>query len=136
MKNLNLPDASQWAAPSSELGSCFHQALTRWGHLHARGASHGWRIAVGIVRDGIQGTDNVHAWLEHDRSVISAVSGELHERDTFYRQVGIDKRTVRRVNPRSILRQAKAIDRHAVKALLDEWGGRYRVLDTGGIVAE
>jgi hypothetical protein len=132
MKFVPHPDA--WTAATPGMQSCFHQAFSRWALFSSHG-EHGWRIAVGIVRGGMEGTDNVHAWLQDGARVVSAVTGEAFDRAGFYRAVGVDARTVRLINPRKILRRAKAIDRDAVKALLDAWGGRYTTTPTGGIVA-
>lgn len=69
-----------WQALIPGQGSCFHQALHRWALLHANGEQH-FKIAVGIVRANPYDLKrHLHAWLEREQIVISAVSGESFER--------------------------------------------------------
>jgi hypothetical protein len=119
------------------MGSCFHRALTRWGHLQrgAEPSAYLWRVAVGVVREGLGSENHVHAWLERGPVVISAASGVEWNRDEFYMMVDIEPRTVRLINPLRILRGRDVIDRDAVAALLREWGRPYSVNEVGGVVA-
>lgn len=134
----NLPDPDLWQPPKPGLGTCFHQALNRWALLRESRSpeGHGWRVAIGVVRGGIEGTDNVHAWLERGPQVISAATGAPYTRARFYQVCGIDPATVRLINPKNLLRRHKQIDRYVVHELLETWGGRYRVTEHGGVVAE
>lgn len=114
------------------MGSCFHQALHRWALLHANG-EHGFRIALGVVRPNLYDLKrHLHAWIERDGIVISAVTGESFEALTFYRTVGIEAFSIARVNPRSILRSARwVIDRDTVTALLNASGISWQVVNGG-----
>ena len=127
--------AGAWVAKVNGLGTCFHQALDRWTALREIGV-YDFKVAVGIVRSTAENPGrHVHAWLESGELVMSAVNGAGFHRLPFYEFVGIEPDTVRRVNPRSLLRaRGGVIDREPVRLLLEEAGIAYKVID-GGIMA-
>ena len=132
------PDPEAWSA-NGGMGSCFHQALSRWAQFHQHGAK-GWRIGIGVIPEGIDShtgeqSRNVHAWLERGETVVSAISGDWWRREVFYKEVGIDPATVKLVNPRKIVRKG-IIDKHSVGHLLDLWGGRWKLNDHRGVEAD
>lgn len=124
-----------WKSVTPGMGSCFHQSLHRWALLH-RNMEYGWSIALGIVGANMYDpVRHLHAWLERDAVVMSAVTGESFERFDFYRQVGIEPNSVRRVNPRKLLRRAKwTISGDTVDALLKASGIPFKVSDQGGVL--
>jgi len=128
----NHPDAYLWETGKG-LGSCFHRALSAWAMLQRENSAHGWKIGVGVILNK-ERERCIHAWLERGGLVISAVSGDLYDRDWFYLRCEVERDTVRLVNPRKILR-AHRINRASVQWLLDAWGGHYRVEPGGGVVA-
>jgi hypothetical protein len=126
-----------WVAKQPGMGSCFHRALHRWADQRTTGDI--WKIAIGIVEGDEDGKPHrhLHAWLQRQRQVMSAVDGSLYFRETFYHRVGVDRRSVRLVNPRSIMRARDGvIDRDTVGALLDASGIKWTTVNGGVLPVE
>lgn len=123
-----------WVSKTPGMGSCFHQALHRWALMRASGEV--YKIAIGIVAATEKEPRHLHAWLQRsdDEFVVSAVTGERAPRSGFYRFVGIERSTVRLVNPRAIMRARDGvIDSETVTALLNESGIPWHTVN-GGIL--
>jgi hypothetical protein len=123
-----------WQAVTPGLGSCFHRALHRWALLRQEGRTA--KVAIGVVAaNELDDHRHLHAWLQDGDAVMSAVTGEMYDRATFYHRVGVERRTVALVNPRSIMRATKGIiDRETVRALLDASGIAWRTNEQGGVL--
>lgn len=125
-----------WKAVTPGMGSCFHQALHRWALLRQQGEI--YKVAIGVVMANERDPQrHLHAWLAtgYSKTVISAVSGECVLRATFYEFVGIERPTVRLVNPRSIMRARDGIiDRETIEALLNASGIRWMTGPGGGVI--
>lgn len=121
---------ADWRAINPGMGACFHQAIHRAAILGP-----GWFIAVGIVAPSAYNLARCfHAWLERESQVISAVTGVSYPLLEFYREVGIDPSSVRRVNPLRIMRRVAGsgtIGKEEVKMLLDMSGIPYQVVNNG-----
>lgn len=123
---------ADWKSTHAGLGSCFHQALHRWADLRAEGEI--YKVAIGIVAANGSEPRHLHAWLQRpdDSFVISAVTGDRAPRAGFYRFLGIERDTIRLVNPRSIMRsRGGVIDGETVTALLNESGLPWHVVNGG-----
>lgn len=122
---------SDWRAAVPGMGSCFHQALHRWALLRQQGDI--YKIAIGVVAaNDLDPHRHLHAWLQRDDIVISAVSGDMQYREAFYHFVGVERGSVSFVNPRKIMRDRRgAIDRGTIVALLNAAGIPWRVVNGG-----
>lgn len=125
-----------WIAAQAGMGTCFHQALHRWAIARRHGSV--WKIAIGIAASEADPLPHLHAWLEivgFDK-VMASSTGTICNKGEFYDFVGIDKRSVRLVNPRRVMRAAKgAINKRTIEALLNESGIRWRSVDGGVLPA-
>lgn len=119
-----------WKSKHPGMGSCFHQSLHRWALRRQEGDS--WKLAIGVASNETDPTPHLHAWLQQGEVVMAASDGYTWNRLQFYRFVGIDRATVRLVNPRSIMRATKGvIDTATVDLLLNASGIKWRVVDGG-----
>jgi len=116
---------SRYASVNPGHGACFHNAIAHWRDARRDG----WRIALGVVVDGI-GQAHVHAWLEREDEVYAVNSDGRWRRFEFYQFCGIDPSTVRLVNPRSFAKRGE-INSHTITQLLNAWGRPWKIKDGG-----
>ena len=129
MNLQHIPHPDDWATAAG-LGTCFHQALSRWAHLRAAGDTRWW-VAVAVVNTEDR---HIHAWLESGDDVVTR-DGHMMNRETYHEFLNVERDTLRLLNPRDILRKLrKTIDRDAVDALLVLWGLPYTVNEQGGVM--
>jgi hypothetical protein len=116
------------------MGSCFHQALSRWALLRDEGET-GWKIALAIVVPVLGRDRHLHAWLQHGERCLMVVDGTPMQRDAYYEFMGVERDTVRLVNPRHLLRNLRgSINRNTISDLLNLSGLPWTSNELGGIV--
>ena len=127
----HIPHPNDWTR--GPMGNCFHMSLSGWALLRDGGET-GWKVALGIVCPKLNGDRHIHAWLQHGERVRFATDGTECDRAQYYEWMGVERASVRLVNPRKLLRSAKKIDRDTIDALLKLSGLRWVATEQGGIV--